>query len=243
MSILDVIYEDNHLLGVSKPAGLLVQGDATGDRSALDMARAYIKETYRRPGNVFVGLVHRIDRPVSGVVLFARTSKAASRLTSAFSSRRVDKRYLAVVMGAPPHPEDTLTGFIERDATRSRLCLEASATAKAARLTYRTIEQRGGYSLLEVIPHTGRHHQIRLQLSAEGCPVAGDLKYDAPQPLPDRSIALHSAMLSVPHPTRDETVTLSAVPPSEGPWKRFERAIRDYFPRGGSSGPRVPRRD
>lgn len=233
MSILDIIYEDNHVLGVVKPAGMLVQGDDTGDRSALELAKAYIKEAYAKPGDVFLGLVHRIDRPVSGVVLFARTSKAASRLSRAFHDRRVRKTYLAVVEGSPPRDADRLSALIGRDGARARFALEPGPGIKEAVLDYRVLERAGGLTLVEVVPETGRHHQIRLQLSGEGCPVAGDVRYGAGEGLRDRSIALHSARLEVPHPTRDETVVLAAPPPARGPWKRFAATIRDYFPAGG----------
>lgn len=232
MSILDIIYEDNHVLGVVKPAGMLVQGDDTGDRSALELARAYIKEAYAKPGAVFLGLVHRIDRPVSGVVLFARTSKAASRLARAFHDRRVRKTYLAVVEGSPPRDDDRLRALVGRDGVRARFALEPGPGVKEALLEYRVLERSAGFTLVEVVPETGRHHQIRLQLSGEGCPIVGDVRYGAGEALPDRSIALHAARLEVPHPTRDETIVLAAPPPSTGPWKRFAATIRDYSAAG-----------
>jgi 23S rRNA pseudouridine1911/1915/1917 synthase len=229
VSILDIIYEDNHALGVVKPAGMLVQGDDTGDPSALDLAKAYIKEAYDKPGAVFLGLVHRIDRPVSGVVLFARTSKAASRLARSFHDRKAKKAYLAVVSESPPRDTDTLRALIGRDGVRARFALEPGPGVKEGVLEYRVLERAGGLTLVEVVPETGRHHQIRLQLSGEGCPVVGDVRYGAGEGLRDRSIALHSARLAVPHPTRDETITLSAPPAARGPWKRFASTIRDYF--------------
>ena len=223
---IEIIYEDNHLLGVLKPAGLLVQGDRTGDRTALDLARDYLREKYRKPGKVFLGLVHRIDRPVSGVVVFARTSKAASRLARAFHDRCVVKRYLAVVEGRMPAVEDVLEGYIARDHNRSKLVLADARDAKAARMTYREVRVQGGLSLVEVTPQTGRHHQIRVQLAAEGAPVVGDIKYGASEPLPDRAIALHSLRMDFPHPVRDETVTITALPPlDELPWNRFAATI------------------
>ena len=232
MSILDIIYEDNHALGVVKPAGLLVQGDDTGDATALDLAKAYIKEAYDKPGAVFLGLVHRIDRPVSGVVLFARTSKAASRLSRSFHDRQAKKAYLAVVSGGAPHDIDTLRALIGRDGVRARFELEPGPGVKDAVLTYRVLERAGGLTLLEVIPETGRHHQIRLQLSGEDFPVVGDVRYGAGEPLRDRSIALHAARLEVPHPTRDEPISISAPPAPGGPWRRFAATIRDYFAAG-----------
>jgi 23S rRNA pseudouridine1911/1915/1917 synthase len=227
---IDIIYEDNHLLGVCKPGGLLVQGDRTGDPTVLDLAKAYLKEAYGKPGNVFLGLVHRIDRPVSGVVLLARTSKAASRLARAFQERRVKKTYLAVVVGSVSAERGDLIGYIERTHTSSRLAAEPSERAREASLSYRVLARSAGTSLLKVTPHTGRHHQIRVQLSAAGYTVVGDMRYGAPSPLPDRTIALHSALLSLDHPVGDERVVLSAPPPEEaGPWSVYRSTIADYF--------------
>jgi 23S rRNA pseudouridine1911/1915/1917 synthase len=230
---LRILYEDNHLLGVCKPGGLLVQGDATGDVTALDLAKKYVKEKYARPGNVFMGLVHRIDRPVSGVVVFARTSKAASRLARSFHDRDVEKVYLAIVIGALVPSEGELTGNVERVHRRSRLASTPSARAKESRLSYRALAREDGMTLVEVTPHTGRHHQIRLQLSAAGHPVAGDLKYGAGTPLPDKTIALHAVRLVFPHPIKkDEQITLQAPPPLDHePWDAFATTIGNYFER------------
>lgn len=225
---LQILYEDNHLLGVYKPAGVLCQGDRTGDVTLFDQARSYLKTRYDKPGNVFLGIVHRLDRPVSGVMLFARTSKAASRLTAAFRERRVEKRYLAVVEGVPEHDHGRIEGLVERAHLRSRLVTDPTPRARHAQLEYRVLARAQGTALLEVIPHTGRHHQIRLQLSGEGWVVAGDLKYGAPMPLADKSIALHACRLVVPHPTRDETVAITAPPPSVPPWPTFRDQIVHY---------------
>lgn len=229
---LEILYEDNHLLGVLKPGGLLTQGDRTGDETAIELARRYIKNTYNKPGNVFVGLVHRIDRPVSGVLLFARTSKAASRLAEEFRARRVEKTYLAVVVGRVEATSGELVGYVERVRTRSRLSKRPSETAKRAQLAYRVLGRRGGFSLLELKPKTGRHHQIRVQLAGMSHPVAGDMKYHAADPLPDKTIALHAARLTVKHPTRDESVVLEAPPPRGAPWSTFRSTIEGYFERG-----------
>jgi 23S rRNA pseudouridine1911/1915/1917 synthase len=218
---LRILYEDNHLLGVYKPGGWLVQGDRTGDPTLLDAAKGYLKEKYRKPGNVFVGLVHRLDRPASGVVLFARTSKAASRLAKEFQSRRVEKTYLAVVVGTVREPAGELRGHVERVRLRSRLSPEASDTAKESVLTFRRIASTHGMTLLEVQPTTGRHHQIRLQLSAWGHPIAGDLKYGAPEPLADKTIALHALRLAVAHPVTEARVVLETPPPQAFPWTLF----------------------
>jgi 23S rRNA pseudouridine1911/1915/1917 synthase len=230
---IDIIYEDNHLLGVCKPAGLLVQGDRTGDPTAIELAKAYVKETYGKPGRVFLGLVHRIDRPVSGVVLFARTSKAASRLARAFHDRRVEKAYLAVVAGSVAQNSGEMVGYVERTERGSRLVREPSRLAKEARSSYRVLSRRSRTTLLEVTPYTGRHHQIRVQLSGAGHPVVGDVKYGAPEPLPDASVALHSARLSLDHPVGGARVTLVASPPLErAPWRTHRATIEGHFAPG-----------
>jgi 23S rRNA pseudouridine1911/1915/1917 synthase len=241
---IQVLLEDNHLLGVLKPAGLLAQGDRTGDPTALAQAREYIKERYAKPGNVYLGLVHRIDRPVSGVMVFARTSKAASRLARAFHDRAVEKTYLAVVVGSMPDDAGELSGFVERTHTRSRMTDEEGPRAREASLAYRVLARSElmlpprdrrrtaparMVSLVEITPHTGRHHQIRLQFSAAGFPLVGDLKYRAPEPLPERAIALHAARLRFPHPVGGEMVELAAPPPDVIPWTRFGAAIARWF--------------
>ncbi len=229
MVAIDVIHEDNHLLGVVKPAGLLVQGDRTRERTVLDLARAYVRERTGKTGRVYLGLVHRIDRPVSGVVLLARTSRAASRLARAFAHGRVDKRYLAVVFGRPPADGGTLRVHLVREGTGARIVLPTEPGAREALLQWRVIERRRARALVEVRPLTGRHHQIRVMLAGEDMPVEGDVRYGAPEPLADRSIALHAAWLRVPHPVGGEPVTLCAPPPSAGPWRRFSRATRDWL--------------
>jgi 23S rRNA pseudouridine1911/1915/1917 synthase len=228
-SKLRVLYEDNHLLGVFKPAGLLVQGDRTRDATLMDIAKAYLKEKYRKPGNVFLGLVHRLDRPVSGVVVYARTSKAASRLTQEFAGRRVEKIYLAVVLGAPDDDEGDLVGYIERVHRKSRIADSASDRAKEAALSFRVLGRGSAMSLLELRPRTGRHHQIRLQLAEMGHPVIGDVKYGAPDVLSDRTIALHAGVLAVKHPTKETIVRLSAPPAPSYPWTIFKSTIDTRF--------------
>jgi 23S rRNA pseudouridine1911/1915/1917 synthase len=226
---ITILYEDNHLLGVYKEAGRLVQGDRTGDITLLSLAKDYLKVKYRKPGNVFLGLVHRLDRPVSGVVLFARTSKAASRLATEFRLRRVEKVYWAVVAGTI-HPADgMLVSDLVRHGKHSRIAGESRPDARRAELQYRTVAARSGHTLLEVRPATGRHHQIRVQLSGSGHPIAGDAKYGAPRPLPDRSIALHAMRLRVKHPVKDEHVTIEARPPAVFPWDLFLPAIDNCF--------------
>lgn len=218
---LDVIHEDNHLLAVHKPAGLLVQGDRSGDATLVDAARAYLKEAYAKPGNAYVGLVHRLDRNVSGLVLLARTSKAAGRLSAAFREGRVGKRYLAVVLGTPPAPAGELRAYLAAAGDRegvTRARPEPFAGAKEAVLRYRVAERRGGLSLLEVEPVTGRRHQIRAQLALVGCPLLGDVKYGAPARLPDRRLGLHALALELEHPVGGQPLTLIAPPDGAWPW-------------------------
>ena len=218
---LQVILEDNHLLAVAKPAGLLVQGDRTGDVTLLALAKAYLKQKYAKPGNVFLALVHRLDRPVSGVVLLARTSKAASRLSRQFRELAVGKRYLAVVEGIPPSGSRELVAHLAgggdaRGVTRAQR--EPFPDSREARLVYTVTERAANRALLSVEPMTGRRHQIRAQLALIGCPVLGDVKYGAASPSTDRSIALHASRLEVTHPIGSESVVLEASLPSGWPW-------------------------
>lgn len=222
---MEILYEDNHVLAVLKPAGLLVQGDRTGDVTLLELAKAYIKQKFNKPGNVFLGLVHRLDRPVSGVVMFARTSKAASRLSREFRARRVKKKYLAVVQGLAKSGGEVLYGHIAREGRHSRPSEPGVPHSKEALLSYRVLARASGVSLLEITPHTGRHHQIRLQLAEAGHPILGDLRYGAKEPLGDRTIALHAAELIVDHPTRPEAIRLFASPPLTHPWNIFVTVI------------------
>lgn len=220
---LDILYEDNHLLAVYKASGVLVQGDRTNDPTLLGYAKEYLREKYHKPGKVFLGLVHRIDRPVSGVVLFARTSKAASRVAKAFKDREVAKVYAAVVEGIPESEEGFMEDMVARHGRRSHIVrMPGARHGVLARLHYRVLAHVSGRSLLEINLETGRHHQIRLQLSRRGHPVLGDFKYGAKTPLPDKMIALHAWRLSLRHPVRDEMIALSALPPADSPWTDFE---------------------
>mgnify|MGYP002624261951 CR=1 FL=1 len=213
---LDVLYEDNHCLAVVKPARLLTAGDNTGDDTLLQRAKEYLKEKYQKPGNVYLGLVHRLDRPTSGVVLFARTSKAAARLTAQFRGKSVQKTYFAVVESDTVSAEAELTDWLIKDRSTNivRTCTAETAGAKSAMLRFRRLRQHGGLSLLEVRPETGRSHQIRVQLSSRGMPIVGDTKYGARRRLGGR-IALHAGQLRFQHPTRDEAITVAAPLPDE----------------------------
>ncbi|MFH1983414.1 MAG: RluA family pseudouridine synthase [Pseudomonadota bacterium] len=224
-----VLYEDNHLLGLYKPAGLLVQGDRTGDPCLLDLGKSWLKARYAKPGQVFLGLVHRLDRPVAGVVLFARTSKAAARLSAQFRERRVTKDYLAVVHGRLETESGELAHHLVRDGASSRVAEPDSDGAQAARLTYRRLGESFDRSLVAVSLHTGRRHQIRAQLAAIGHPILGDLRYGAPAPLPNAQIALLARHLGVTHPTTKAPILLNAPIPAGWPWSGPE-AIGQNIP-------------
>ena len=217
---LEILHEDNHVLAVYKPAGVLVQTDRTGDASLQDTVRAWLKRRDDKPGNVFLGIVHRLDRPVAGVVLFAKTSKAAARLSARFRARDVRKTYRGVVLGVPAPAEGQLRDALVRDEARrlTRVVAEGTPGARAAALGYRTLDSRDGCALLEISPRTGRAHQIRVQLAHAGWPLLGDTKYGAPAPLPSRAIALYAAGIEVAHPVREEPVSVAVDPPEGWPW-------------------------
>jgi 23S rRNA pseudouridine1911/1915/1917 synthase len=220
---IDVLYEDNHCLAVNKPSGLLSQGDATGDPSLVSWARDYLKARYGKPGNVYVGLVHRLDRPTSGAVLLARTSKAASRLSDQFRSGKIKKTYWAIVEGQPEPPEGEWVDFLEKDRrlNQVRLIDEPTREGQTARVHYRVVQCGGGFSKLELRPATGRSHQLRVQLAGRGLPIVGDRKYGAATILEaedgQRRIALHARELSFTHPTREEVISIVAPVPADWP--------------------------
>ncbi len=226
-----LLYHDNHLLGLYKPAGLLVQGDRSGDPNLLDLAKAWIKQLYHKPGKVYLGLVHRLDRPVAGVVLFARTSKGASRLSAQFRDHRVSKQYLAVVEGRLAPRRGTLNAYHLKGQHRSsRLLKESVAGARQARLAYEVLERSAHRSLVAVRLETGRKHQIRLQLAALGHPVLGDVRYGAAGPLAQQQIALLAQRLTVIHPTLREPLTLESPLPQGWPWTMTGSSSSRFHP-------------
>ena len=227
--MVNVIYEDNHLIAVAKKAGDIVQGDKTGDVPLSDIVKAYLKDKYQKPGNVFLGVVHRLDRPVSGIVLFAKTSKALPRLNKMFAEHEaVKKTYLAIVGNKPPQQEGTLTHWLTRNEKQNmaRAYDREVPNSKKAVLDYRLVAQSERYFLLEVTLHTGRHHQIRCQLAKIGCPIKGDLKYGAPRSNPDGSISLHAWRLSLEHPVSHVPITIEAPMPEERLWQEITRPLK-----------------
>lgn len=218
---MQVIYEDNHIIIVSKQSGEIVQGDKTGDRTLADDVKQYLKEKYQKPGEVFLGVVHRLDRPVSGVVVFARTSKALSRLNKMFSQGEVHKTYWAVVEQSPSSGEGLLTHWLTRNEQQNKSYAHDHEVprSKKAVLRYRTLTRGEHYDLLEVQLLTGRHHQIRCQLAATGMPIRGDLKYGARRSNPDGSISLHARRVEFVHPVSKVSVSVEAPLPADALWQ------------------------
>ncbi|MBR1793492.1 MAG: RluA family pseudouridine synthase [Bacteroidales bacterium] len=211
-----IIYEDNHLIAICKKAGQIVQGDKTGDYCLSDAIKDYIKLRDSKPGNVFCGVIHRLDRPVSGIVVFAKTSKALSRMNQLVQSRKMQKTYWAITKNVPPQTQGTLHDWIVRNEKQNKSYVVTShaPNAKEALLDYQLLNtSKGGYHLLEINLHTGRHHQIRCQLAHMGCPIKGDLKYGAPRSNPDGNISLHAYQLVFEHPVSHQEIRLTA------PWQ------------------------
>ena len=214
-----ILHADNHLLALNKPAGMLSQDSGTGLRNLEDWAREWVRVDKNKSGGVFLNAVHRIDKAVSGVVLFARTSKALSRLNEDIRKRNCKKTYHALVEGVPPRPAGKRIDWLAHEHHRARVCHEGDKGAQQAILAYRMLfPEVGNLSLLEIDLETGRYHQIRAQLAAMGCPIAGDAKYGARQAAPDRSIALHHSRLEITHPTHKEPLVFLAPYPSGSPW-------------------------
>ena len=224
---LQVIYEDNHLIAVNKPSGWLVQGDKTGDGTLLDVVKQYIKIQYNKPGDVFLGLIHRLDRPVSGTVIMARTSKALTRMNRLFQERKIEKTYFAITKERPEPIKGEIQHYLLKDRSKNvtKAYLQKGNRTKDAKLSITQYEMLGaveGHALIQVKPQTGRPHQIRVQLSQIGCPIVGDLKYGFPKPNLNGSIHLHSRSLSFEHPVKKEPITITSQPPRDEIWSIFE---------------------
>ncbi len=224
----EILYEDNHLIAVYKRSSDLAQGDKTGDTSLDNEVKRYLEHKYKKPGEAFLGVVHRLDRPVSGVLLFAKTSKALERLNEMFRSKQVKKIYLAIVRERPPQDEATLTHFIKKNEQQNKSYIFDTEVkgSKEASLTYRLKGRSDKYYLLEIELHSGRHHQIRAQLAGIGCPVKGDLKYGFPRSNEDGSISLLARRLEFIHPVRKEKVSITAHLPEGDIWSVFVDSVK-----------------
>lgn len=223
-----ILYEDNHFIAVNKCSSEIVQGDKTGDMPMGEYVKEFLKEKYAKPGNVFCGVIHRIDRPVSGVVLFAKTSKGLSRMNEKFSTREVQKTYWAIVKNKPVNNEGELVHYLLKDEKKNKTKTFSKETrgAKLSKLSYKIIANSDHYFLLEIDPHTGRHHQIRAQLSAMGSPIKGDLKYGSERSNPDGSISLHARQLKFNHPVNESEIKITAPVPDDPLWKAFDKMIQ-----------------
>jgi 23S rRNA pseudouridine1911/1915/1917 synthase len=224
MKLPEVLYEDNHLLVLNKEAGVLVQGDATGDEPLAEMAKRYIGQKYNKPGAVFMGVVHRLDRPVSGVVVLARTSKALQRMNELFREKATAKTYYAITSNKPPAERGTLVHWLKKDEKKNKTTAYSKETDGALRseLSFAVLDVKQNLYLLEVKPITGRPHQIRVQLASMGCPIKGDLKYGDREANPDGSICLHARQLEFIHPVKKEPLVVKAAVPAIYPWTIFK---------------------
>lgn len=224
MSNITVLYEDNHIIAVNKRPSDIVQGDKTGDTPLSDFVKAYVKEKYNKPGEVFIGTIHRIDRPVSGVVLFARTSKALTRMNKLFQTKEIQKTYWAAVKNAPPKTEGNLVHFLKKNESKnmSKAFDKEIDGARRSELNYKLIASSDSFHLLEIQPITGRHHQIRVQLSKMGSPIKGDVKYGFNRGNKDSSIHLHARKIEFIHPVKKEKMCIIAPPPKEALWDIFK---------------------
>ena len=216
--MIEVLYEDNHLIAVNKKSGDIVQGDKTGDTPLSDFVKEYIKKKYNKPGEVFLGTIHRLDRPTSGIVLYARTSKALSRMNEQFREKKVQKTYWAVVENLPPNTIDTLDNCLRKNQKQNKSYVTKNKGGKHAILDYKLIKTLENFYLLEIRPQTGRHHQIRVQLANIGCIIKGDLKYGAKRSNKDASIHLLAQKLAFIHPVKKEPITIVAPTPKDSVW-------------------------
>jgi 23S rRNA pseudouridine1911/1915/1917 synthase len=217
--MLEVLYEDNHLIAINKKSGDIVQGDKTGDAPLSDFVKSYIKKKYNKPGEVFLGTIHRLDRPTSGVVLYARTSKALSRMNEQFRNKEVQKTYWAVVDNAPPNTSGTLDNFLQKNKKQNKSFVTKGEGGKHALLDFKLLKKLDNFYHLEIKPQTGRHHQIRVQLANIGCIVKGDLKYGAKRSNKDSSIHLLAQKLEFVHPVTKASISITAPAPKDSIWK------------------------
>ncbi|HEX5743028.1 MAG TPA: RNA pseudouridine synthase [Flavobacteriaceae bacterium] len=221
---IQILYEDNHIIIVNKRVGDIVQGDKTGDIPLGEIVKNYIQKKYLKPGNVFLGVVHRIDRPTSGIVIFARTSKALERLNEMLREKKIEKTYWAIIKNNPPKESDTLIHFLKKNPKNNKSTTFSSEKeeSKKAILHYKLLKKLDKYSLLEINLETGRHHQIRCQLAAIGCPIKGDLKYGFPRSNSDGGIHLHARKIEFTHPVKNEIISLTATLPEDVIWNLCE---------------------
>lgn len=227
---IEILHEDNHIIAVNKRPSDIVQGDKTGDETLADKVKKYIKQKYNKPGEAFIGVTHRIDRPTSGIVLFARTSKALARINELFREKEIKKTYWAVVKNKPAKNSDTLIHYLLKNEAqnKSKAYSEEKPHTLKAILEYKIIASSDNYHLLEIDLQTGRHHQIRAQLSAIGCPIKGDLKYGFDRSNKDGSIHLHARKVTFVHPVKDEPVTIVAAPPTQDNlWNSFVKQLNE----------------
>ena len=214
-----IIYEDNHLIAVTKKSGEIVQGDKTGDKPLSEEIKSYLKTKYKKPGNVFLGTIHRLDRPTSGIVLFAKTSKSLSRMNELFKNKKVQKTYFAVTEDMPNKEKGVIISLLKKNQKQNKSYITKLDDGKKSELEYELIEKLQNYFLIKVKPKTGRHHQIRVQLSSIGCKIKGDVKYGAKRANKDKSICLHSYSISFVHPVKNELINLKCDFPKNDIWK------------------------
>ncbi|MFM7022215.1 MAG: RluA family pseudouridine synthase [Flavobacteriales bacterium] len=224
--MVEVLYEDNHLIAINKASSDLVQGDKTGDETLADRVKEFLRVKYNKPGAAYLGITHRIDRPVTGIVLFAKTSKALARMNQMFQDKTIQKTYWAIVVQEPPQKDDELRNYLVKNSEKNKSFAfkQEIKNSKLAILTYKWLATEGKQTLLEVSPKTGRHHQIRVQLSKIGCIIQGDTKYGAPSPNKDRSICLHARYLDFTHPVSNEKIRIEAPVPNNVYWQAFAGA-------------------
>ncbi len=225
---MHILYEDNHIIAVNKSSSEIVQGDKTGDKPLVESVKEYLKERYLKSGNVFCGVVHRLDRPVSGVVVFAKTSKALARLNEILALRQITKKYWAIVSSPPQEPQGTLRHFLVRNERQNKSYAYSKAVpqSKEAVLHYKTLGKSDRYTLLEVDLETGRHHQIRCQLAAMGCIIKGDLKYGAPRSNRGGGISLHARSVEFVHPVKQERIVIEAPVPDDTLWQAITKDLQ-----------------